>query len=113
MGLINVLDFFDIYCGWDDNFSNLNICWKSLQAIESFAVTVKEIAQLLQSFGTELAEIDLPDEANAIEYLLTAHTDKYRQMKVGVTLLKIGKLHFFSLLHLMAYASTCNFTFFE
>lgn len=63
----------------------LSVCWKSLQAIETFAVTVKEIAQLLQSFGTELAEIELPDEANAIEYLLTAHTDKYRQMKVGVT----------------------------
>ncbi|XP_051541848.1 proto-oncogene DBL-like isoform X1 [Myxocyprinus asiaticus] len=50
-------------------------------AIESFAVTVKEIAQLLQTFGTELSEIDLPDEASGIEYLLRSHTEKYRQMK--------------------------------
>ncbi|CAB1315938.1 unnamed protein product [Coregonus sp. 'balchen'] len=50
-------------------------------AIESFAVTVKEIAQLLQSFGTELAETELPDEADAIEFLLKSHTDKYRRLK--------------------------------
>ncbi|KPP58916.1 hypothetical protein Z043_123218, partial [Scleropages formosus] len=50
-------------------------------AIESFAVTVKEIAQMLQAFGTELAETELTDEANAIDYLLRSHTDKYRQLK--------------------------------
>ncbi|KAJ8390573.1 hypothetical protein AAFF_G00101790 [Aldrovandia affinis] len=50
-------------------------------AIESFAVTVKEIAQMLQAFGTELAETELPDEGNAIDYLLMSHTDKYRQLK--------------------------------
>ncbi|KAM9498022.1 proto-oncogene DBL isoform 12-T12 [Salvelinus alpinus] len=50
-------------------------------AIESFAVTVKEIAQMLQSFGTELAETELPDEADDIEFLLRSHTDKYRQLK--------------------------------
>ncbi|XP_016383845.1 proto-oncogene DBL-like isoform X3 [Sinocyclocheilus rhinocerous] len=56
--------------------------WIVLQtAIESFAVTVKEIAQLLQTFGTELSEIELPDEASGIEYLLRSHTEKYRQMK--------------------------------
>ncbi|XP_051540306.1 proto-oncogene DBL-like isoform X1 [Myxocyprinus asiaticus] len=50
-------------------------------AIESFAVTVKEIAQLLQTFGTELSEMELPDEASGIEYLLRSHTEKYRKMK--------------------------------
>ncbi|KAJ8347899.1 hypothetical protein SKAU_G00264880 [Synaphobranchus kaupii] len=50
-------------------------------AIESFAVTVKEIAQMLQAFGTDLAETELPDEGNAIDYLLMSHTDKYRQLK--------------------------------
>ncbi|KAG7465094.1 hypothetical protein MATL_G00172600 [Megalops atlanticus] len=50
-------------------------------AIESFAVTVKEIAQMLQAFGTELAETELPDEGKAIEYLLMSHTDKYRKLK--------------------------------
>ncbi|KAG7484283.1 hypothetical protein MATL_G00047950 [Megalops atlanticus] len=50
-------------------------------AIESFAVTVKEIAQMLQGFGTELAETELPDEGNTIDYLLMSHTDKYRQLK--------------------------------
>ncbi len=54
-----------------------------LQAIETFAVTVKEIAQLLQGFGSELSETELPDEANAIEFLLHSHTHRYRQMKVA------------------------------
>ena len=53
-----------------------------LQAIESFAVTVKDIAQMLQAFGTELAETELPNEGKAIEYLLESHTDKYRKLKV-------------------------------
>lgn len=55
-----------------------------LQAIESFAVTVKDIAQMLQGFGTELAETELPDKGKAIEYLLEAQTDKYRKLKVEV-----------------------------
>uniref|UniRef100_A0A3Q4AE34 Uncharacterized protein n=1 Tax=Mola mola TaxID=94237 RepID=A0A3Q4AE34_MOLML len=50
-------------------------------AIESFAVTVKDIAQMLQSFGTELAETELPDEGKAIECLLESHTEKYRKLK--------------------------------
>ncbi len=45
-------------------------------------MTVKEIAQLLQTFGTELSETELPDEASSIEYLLRSHTEKFRQMKV-------------------------------
>uniref|UniRef100_A0AAY4B2J5 MCF.2 cell line derived transforming sequence b n=1 Tax=Denticeps clupeoides TaxID=299321 RepID=A0AAY4B2J5_9TELE len=63
-----------------------------LQAIESFAVTVKEIAQLLQTFGTELSETELPDEASGIEYLLRSHTDKYRQMKDDIrSVMKEGR----------------------
>lgn len=54
----------------------------SFQAIETFAVTVKEIAQVLQSFGSELSDTELPDEASAIEFLLHSHTHRYRQMKV-------------------------------
>ncbi|TKS72219.1 Proto-oncogene DBL [Collichthys lucidus] len=53
-------------------------------AIESFAVTVKDIAQMLQGFGTELAETDMPDEGKAIEYLLESHTDKYRKLKDAI-----------------------------
>lgn len=45
-------------------------------------MTVKDIAQVLQSFGSELSETELPDEANAIEFLLHSHTHRYRQMKV-------------------------------
>lgn len=52
------------------------------QAIESFAVTVKDIAQMLQAFGTELAEMELSQESNAIELLLLSHTEKYRKLKV-------------------------------
>ncbi|XP_056297015.1 proto-oncogene DBL isoform X2 [Pseudoliparis swirei] len=62
-------------------------------AIETFAVTVKEIAQLLQSFGSELSETDLPDEANAIESLLHSHTHRYRQMKDDIrSVQKEGRL---------------------
>uniref|UniRef100_A0A4W4F9B2 MCF.2 cell line derived transforming sequence b n=1 Tax=Electrophorus electricus TaxID=8005 RepID=A0A4W4F9B2_ELEEL len=53
-------------------------------AIESFAVTVKEIAQLLQAFGTELAETELPDEANTIDYLLRSHTDKQDDIRAVI-----------------------------
>uniref|UniRef100_A0A8D3CBG5 MCF.2 cell line derived transforming sequence n=1 Tax=Scophthalmus maximus TaxID=52904 RepID=A0A8D3CBG5_SCOMX len=53
-------------------------------AIESFAVTVKDIAQMLQGFGTELAETELPDKGKAIEYLLEAQTDKYRKLKDAI-----------------------------
>ncbi|XP_076005159.1 proto-oncogene DBL [Genypterus blacodes] len=53
-------------------------------AIESFAVTVKDIAQMLQAFGTELAETELPNEGNTIEYLLDCHTDKYRKLKDAI-----------------------------
>lgn len=37
---------------------------------------------MLQGFGTDLAETDLPDEGKAIEYLLECHTEKYRKLKV-------------------------------
>uniref|UniRef100_A0A671VM79 MCF.2 cell line derived transforming sequence b n=1 Tax=Sparus aurata TaxID=8175 RepID=A0A671VM79_SPAAU len=62
-------------------------------AIETFAVTVKEIAQLLQGFGSELSESELPDEASAIEFLLHSHTHRYRQMKDDIrNVLKEGRL---------------------
>lgn len=57
-----------------------------MQAIETFAVTVKEIAQALQGFGSELSESELPDEAIAIEFLLHSHTHRYGQMKVAPSL---------------------------
>lgn len=46
-------------------------------------MTVKDIAQVLQGFGSELSETELPDEASAIEFLLHSHTHRYRQMKVA------------------------------
>ncbi|XP_060783764.1 proto-oncogene DBL isoform X2 [Neoarius graeffei] len=54
-------------------------------AIESFAVTVKDIAQMLQAFGTELAEMELSQESNAIELLLLSHTEKYRRLKDAIS----------------------------
>lgn len=53
-----------------------------MQAIESFAVTVKDIAQMLQSFGTQLAETELPDDGKDAEHLLETHAAKYRKLKV-------------------------------
>uniref|UniRef100_A0A1A7Z3I6 MCF.2 cell line derived transforming sequence b n=1 Tax=Iconisemion striatum TaxID=60296 RepID=A0A1A7Z3I6_9TELE len=73
--------------------------WVLLRSsIETFAVTVKEIAQLLQSFGSELSEAELPDEANAIEFLVHSHTHRYRQMKDDIRgVLKEGRLLFSNL----------------
>ncbi|XP_019750103.1 guanine nucleotide exchange factor DBS-like isoform X2 [Hippocampus comes] len=50
-------------------------------AIEGFALMVKKMAQTLQSFGTELAETELPNEAQATTLLLSAHSCKKDQMK--------------------------------
>ncbi|KAL2304169.1 hypothetical protein Nmel_012911 [Mimus melanotis] len=54
-------------------------------AIESFALTVKEIAQMLQCFGTELAETELPEDMNSIEHILALRTQRYCQLKVGLS----------------------------
>uniref|UniRef100_A0A3P9JDN0 Guanine nucleotide exchange factor DBS n=1 Tax=Oryzias latipes TaxID=8090 RepID=A0A3P9JDN0_ORYLA len=50
-------------------------------AIEAFALMVKTIAQTLQAFGTELAETELPNDAEATTNLLQAHTCKKEHMK--------------------------------
>ncbi|XP_075870691.1 guanine nucleotide exchange factor DBS isoform X4 [Nelusetta ayraudi] len=50
-------------------------------AIEGFALMVKKTAQMLQSFGTELAETELPNEIQATTILLSTHTDKKNKMK--------------------------------
>ncbi|XP_039210657.1 proto-oncogene DBL isoform X1 [Crotalus tigris] len=62
-------------------------------AIESFALTVKETAQMLQSFGMELAETHLPDETYSIEHILALRTEKYYQLKEDITAVtKEGKM---------------------
>nr|XP_020465015.1 guanine nucleotide exchange factor DBS-like isoform X2 [Monopterus albus] len=50
-------------------------------AIEGFALMVKKMAQTLQSFGTELAETELPCEIQATTILLSTHTNKKAKMK--------------------------------
>uniref|UniRef100_A0A8D0DXD0 MCF.2 cell line derived transforming sequence n=1 Tax=Salvator merianae TaxID=96440 RepID=A0A8D0DXD0_SALMN len=54
-------------------------------AIESFALTVKEIAQMLQTFGMELAEMELPEDIYSIERILALRTEKYYQLKEDIT----------------------------
>lgn len=44
---------------------------------------VKKTAQMLQCFGTELAETELPNEIQATTVLLSTHTDKKHKMKVN------------------------------
>ncbi|XP_059715066.1 proto-oncogene DBL isoform X1 [Haemorhous mexicanus] len=62
-------------------------------AIESFALTVKDIAQMLQCFGTELAEAELPEDMYSIERLLALRTERYCQLKEDITAVtKEGKL---------------------
>lgn len=53
-----------------------------LQAIEGFALMVKKTAQILQSFGTVLAETELPNDIQATSVLLSTHTNKKDKMKV-------------------------------
>uniref|UniRef100_A0A667ZRW3 MCF.2 cell line derived transforming sequence like n=1 Tax=Myripristis murdjan TaxID=586833 RepID=A0A667ZRW3_9TELE len=50
-------------------------------AIEGFALMVKKTAQTLQSFGTELAETELPNDIQATTTLLGTHTSKKSKMK--------------------------------
>ncbi|XP_049623433.1 proto-oncogene DBL [Suncus etruscus] len=54
-------------------------------AIENFALTVKETAQMLQSFGTELAEKDLPNDIPGIEHIIAVRAQKYRLLKDNIT----------------------------
>ncbi|XP_061095242.1 guanine nucleotide exchange factor DBS isoform X2 [Conger conger] len=50
-------------------------------AIENFAVTVKTTAQMLQRFGTDLAETELPNDVQCTKDLLGAHAEKHRTLK--------------------------------
>ncbi|RXM32940.1 putative guanine nucleotide exchange factor MCF2L2 [Acipenser ruthenus] len=50
-------------------------------AIENFAVTVKTTAQMLQMFGTGLAETELPNDVHCTEDLLVSHTEKHDKLK--------------------------------
>ncbi|KAL6067070.1 hypothetical protein STEG23_031998 [Scotinomys teguina] len=62
-------------------------------AIEKFAVTVKEMAQVLQSFGTELAETELPDDILSIEEILAVRAERYHVLKNDLTAVtKEGKV---------------------
>ncbi|XP_051983069.1 guanine nucleotide exchange factor DBS isoform X2 [Xyrauchen texanus] len=63
-------------------------------AIEGFALMVKKTAQILQSFGTELAETELPNDVEATSNLLTIHTEKKDNMKedMRIALCQGGRL---------------------
>lgn len=63
-------------------------------AIEAFALMVKTTAQTLQAFGTELAETELPNDAEATTSLLHTHTLKKEKMKedLQVALSQGGRL---------------------
>uniref|UniRef100_A0A803W1E8 MCF.2 cell line derived transforming sequence-like 2 n=1 Tax=Ficedula albicollis TaxID=59894 RepID=A0A803W1E8_FICAL len=50
-------------------------------AIENFAMTVKSTAQMLQTFGTDLAETELPNDVQCTEELLSSHTDHHSKLK--------------------------------
>ncbi|XP_077408431.1 guanine nucleotide exchange factor DBS isoform X5 [Vanacampus margaritifer] len=50
-------------------------------AIEAFALMVKTTAHTLQAFGTELAETELPNDAEATTSLLHSHSFKKEKMK--------------------------------
>ncbi|XP_045394819.1 proto-oncogene DBL isoform X7 [Lemur catta] len=64
-----------------------------LPAIENFALTVKEMAQMLQSFGTELAETELPDDIPSIEEILAVRAERYHLLKDDITAVtKEGKI---------------------
>ncbi|MGH0181349.1 UNVERIFIED_CONTAM: hypothetical protein FKN15_006844 [Acipenser sinensis] len=50
-------------------------------ATENFAVTVKTTAQMLQMFGTNLAETELPNDVHCTEDLLVSHTEKHDKLR--------------------------------
>ncbi|XP_033003631.1 guanine nucleotide exchange factor DBS isoform X5 [Lacerta agilis] len=50
-------------------------------AIENFAQMVKQTAKNLRSFGTELAETELPNDVQSTIALLAAHTENKDKMK--------------------------------
>ncbi|XP_030911292.1 probable guanine nucleotide exchange factor MCF2L2 [Geospiza fortis] len=50
-------------------------------AIENFAMTVKTTAQMLQSFGTDLAETELPNDVQCTEELLSSHAEHHSKLK--------------------------------
>lgn len=50
-------------------------------AIESFAQVVKTTAQSLQTFGTSLAETELPNDVICTEELLLSHTERQTKLK--------------------------------
>lgn len=60
------------------------------EAIEGFALMVKQTAQILQSFGTELAETELPNDVQSTSSVLCAHTEKKDRVKVRVALCGTG-----------------------
>ncbi|KFP21639.1 Guanine nucleotide exchange factor DBS, partial [Egretta garzetta] len=74
----------------EDLGGTLDYChnrWLSSRtAIESFAEKVKRTAQILQSFGTELAETELPNDVQSTSSLLAAHTEKKDKMKEDIRL---------------------------
>uniref|UniRef100_A0A287CUT1 MCF.2 cell line derived transforming sequence like n=1 Tax=Ictidomys tridecemlineatus TaxID=43179 RepID=A0A287CUT1_ICTTR len=55
-------------------------------AIESFALMVKQTAQMLQSFGTELAETELPNDVQSTSSVLSTHTEKKDKAKEDLQL---------------------------
>uniref|UniRef100_A0A8B9GGB1 MCF.2 cell line derived transforming sequence like n=1 Tax=Amazona collaria TaxID=241587 RepID=A0A8B9GGB1_9PSIT len=69
----------------EDLGGTLDYChnrWLSRRtAIEGFAQKVKQTAQILQSFGTELAETELPNDVQSTSSLLATHTEKKDKMK--------------------------------
>ncbi|PNJ78140.1 MCF2L isoform 5 [Pongo abelii] len=75
-------------------------------AIESFALMVKQTAQMLQSFGTELAETELPNDVQSTSSVLCAHTEKKDKAKEDLRLaLKEGHSVLESLRELQAEGS--------
>lgn len=46
-------------------------------------MTVKSTAQMLQKFGTDLAETELPNDIQCTKDLLVAHTDKHDKLRVS------------------------------
>ncbi|XP_074417267.1 guanine nucleotide exchange factor DBS isoform X5 [Larus michahellis] len=74
----------------EDLGGTLDYChnrWLSRRtAIEGFAQKVKQTAQILQSFGTELAETELPNDVQSTSCLLATHTEKKDKMKEDIRL---------------------------
>ncbi|EPY73349.1 proto-oncogene DBL isoform a [Camelus ferus] len=69
------------------------IIFRNVRFVCPYRRALKDMAQMLQSFGTELAETELPDDIPSIEEILAIRSERYHLLKNDITAVtKEGKI---------------------